>query len=169
MAKKNHSKRFQLMLVIIIATIAVIALFFLFRKDAVADYFSYHQNTFEIVANDFCENQPDGFPIIIDKNDDIAKAVDYEIADDVIDAIQTIFSETDCDTIFASTTRQGTNFCKFSVRGTDKVRGIAFIDGNLSPTDTIFFGLIVDEYTALSDEWIYFEYYTAEGEKDIPG
>jgi len=51
------------------------------------------------------------------------------------------------------------------------VIGIAFVGDNSSPntTNSIFSGLLVSECTFIADEWVYFEYYTSEGEKKIPG
>lgn len=141
------------------------------RKDTISDCFNKNPDKFNAVANDLCSNLSDAFPILLNRGNNIQETADYPISLAVVEAIEYIFSTSDCDMIFASKTLQGTPFCQFSIHGHDIVKGIAFVGNNQNPetVDSIFLGLSVKECTFITDEWVYFEYLTVEGEKNTFG
>lgn len=140
------------------------------RKDTISDCFNKNPDKFNAVANDLCANLSDAFPILLKRGNNIQETADYSISPAIVEAIEYIFSTSDCDTIFASKTLQGTPFCQFSINEHDIVKGIAFVGNNQNlKVDSIFLGLSVKECTFITDEWVYFEYLTVYGEKDAFG
>lgn len=141
------------------------------RKDTILDCFNKNPDKFNAVANDLCSNLSDAFPILLNRGSNIQETADYPISLAIVEAIEYIFSTSDCDRIFASKTLQGTPFCQFSIHGHDSVKGIAFVGNhqNSKSVGSIFLGLSVKECTFITDEWVYFEYLTAEGEKNAFG
>jgi len=135
------------------------------------DYFEENPDELARIVDVLHQNKREGYPISLNPKSDVRETVSNTLSDDIVTSIHSVFSNSKCNSIYASTTRSGSFFCRFSFRSREKVIGIAFVGDNSSPntTNSIFSGLLVSECTFIADEWVYFEYYTSEGEKKIPG
>lgn len=159
------------LIIVLVCSILMLSLLFSFiltRPVPLTDYFELHEDELVKIAETLYQNKPDGFPILLDKPSDIQQKISNSIPDDVMSYIRAVFSDAQCDQIYGSTTRSGIYYCKFICYGRYKNTGIAFV-GNITDPRLCFFGLLVAECTFISDGWVYFEYYTPLGEKQIPG
>ena len=146
-----------------------ICIFLLVHREPVRNCWHKNPDLFLMVANDLCSNmQRNDSVILIDRGFDIQDAAGYPMSSEVMSAIEFIFSASDCDNIFASRTRQGTLYCRFSTDHSKFVNGVAFVDDerHCEPFDSIFSGLLVRERLPIDNGWLYFEYLTLEGEKE---
>lgn len=168
-------QRTKLIVYPILATILLILVFqFVENKSrniSVEEYFYQNSDEFADIVDVLRQNKVEGFPLYLTSEDDIQTLFRDANQDVSAEAIRSVFKKTDCNAIYASTTRSGNFYCRFACRGHDAVNGIAFVGDNRYPDtiNSIFSGSLVSECTFIDDEWVRFEYYTAEGEKKITG
>lgn len=159
----------------ILATILLILVFqFVENKScniSVEEYFYQNSDEFADIVDVLRQNKVEGFLLHLTSEGDIQTLFGDANQDVSAEAIRSVFKKTDCNAIYASTTRSGNFYCRFACRGHDAVNGIAFVGDNRYPDtiNSIFSGSLVSECTFIDDEWVRFEYYTAEGEKKITG
>ena len=168
-------QRTKLIVYPILATILLILVFqFVENKSrniSVEEYFYQNSDEFTDIVDVLRQNKVEGFPLYLTSEDDIQTLFGDANQDVSAEAIRSVFKKTDCNAIYASTTRSGNFYCRFACRGHDAVNGIAFVGDNRYPDtiNSIFSGSLVSECTFIDDKWVRFEYYTAKKKKKITG
>ena len=155
----------------IVASICLIAVFWLFHKPSVQIYHTTNPSSFDVIVNYFTEN-PLERPVSVHRDNvlrygwsDVC-ADGLQLPQEIKDAIEDILLFSDCKDIYISMWDEELDYCAFTTSGEKIKSGIAFLPTS-SKEQKLLSMRLVRECIPISDNWVYYEVYTPLGEKDF--